>query len=75
MQEQLVRRRLMATKVTYDPGADVLYVRFDDKAAEHGVEDGHGRVWRFGRDNKLIGVTFLDFTSRLMENKMFGSPR
>lgn len=57
----------MATEVTYDTDADVLYVRFEDKDATSGFEDGHGRVWRVGRDNKVIGVTFLDFAKRLRE--------
>lgn len=54
-------------KVTYDQHADVLYVTFADKPAARGFEDGFGRVRRYDSDDKLIGVTFIDFTKRLAD--------
>lgn len=55
----------MGTTVTYDTENDVLYVRFEDKPATSSIEDGHGRVWRFDAAEKIVGVTFIDFTARL----------
>ena len=47
----------------YDRESDVLYISAREEAATKGVEDCDGRVWRYGKDGILIGVTILDYQS------------
>ena len=47
--------------VSYDSGADVLYISTAKEAATKGIEDNLGIVWRYGRGGKLIGATVMDF--------------
>ena len=53
--------------VHYDGDADVLYVTFSWAPAARGLEDANGIIRRYGADETLVGVTFLDFADRLQK--------
>lgn len=44
----------------YDPGGDVLYILRARAAADRGVEDPQGIVWRYV-GGRLVGATVQDF--------------
>ena len=48
-------------RVTYDAGADVLYITSRIDPDTRGIEDALGIVWRYGRGGDLIGATVVDF--------------
>ena len=54
----------------YDAAGDVLYVGLSNsEVATKGVEDEGGLILRYGADGKLVGVTALDFTVSLGEQR------
>jgi uncharacterized protein YuzE len=48
-------------RVSYDPDADVLYLSIRQAPAARGIEDRDGIVWRYDNNDKLIGVTIIDY--------------
>lgn len=48
-------------RIRYDKYADVLYVSFERKPADHGVEDQFGIVWRYDANGGIIGATVMGF--------------
>lgn len=56
-------------RVTYDEDGDVLYVTISDEPA-HNAEEKDGMVWRYAADKAVIGVTCVDFVTRLTSGKI-----
>jgi uncharacterized protein YuzE len=54
-------KNIMEFKVIYDKNADVLYITTLHAAAERGIEDEKGLVWRYDRHGHALGCTIMDF--------------
>ena len=46
--------------ISYDRRADVLYIA-DGNEAARGVQDKHGIIWRYNKNDAAVGATIMDF--------------
>ncbi len=53
--------KILSFNVTYDSGADVLYITKRRDVAVRGVEDENGIVWRFDQLGEVLSATIMDF--------------
>jgi uncharacterized protein YuzE len=54
-------RNIVEFRIIYDRDSDVLYITTPYRAAERGIEDETGLVWRYDGRGQLLGCTILDF--------------
>ena len=54
--------------IKYDKEADVMYILFDKDAKTYLSRDGDdGILWEYDINNRLVGVTILDASTRSKE--------
>ena len=51
-------------KITYDPDADAMYIRFKDGPSDHTKEMDENTIIDFDKDGKVIGVELLFVRAR-----------
>jgi uncharacterized protein YuzE len=52
-------------KVTYDPGVDVLRIRFSSLEIDESDESHPGVILDFGTDGGIVGIEILDASKRV----------
>ena len=52
-------------KVTYDPTADALHIRFREVSVEESNEDENGFILDYDRTGKVVGLEILDASERV----------
>jgi uncharacterized protein YuzE len=53
--------KILSFNVTYDAGADVLYITRRRDVAVRGIEDENGIVWRYDLVGEVLSATVMDF--------------
>lgn len=55
---------MSAIDLSYDRGADVLYVRTCDHRGAYGEEGAPGIIWKYAnQDDALVGATVMDYAT------------
>lgn len=62
--------KILSFNLTYDPGADVLYITKRKETAVKGIEDEYGIVWRYSEEGDIISATILDFRELWEHNQL-----
>jgi len=49
-------------EASYDKAGDVLYITAKENSfSTHTREDVYGIIWRYNKNNKILGATIIDF--------------
>jgi uncharacterized protein YuzE len=56
-------------RAVYDDDADVLYITQPGVAAERGVEDQNGIIWRYDAMGHLVGATVIGMKDRWTDDR------
>ena len=52
-------------RVTYDPAADALHIRFRGVPVEDTGEDENGFIWDYNQAGKVVGFEVLDASAHI----------